>query len=76
MCFSHAFLITLIKKHMILTCQGTHVNLIRGLYEISDKPIYKKFLSLINIRGKFGFSRVKTRVVLEEFNQIWFFHLL
>jgi len=47
-----------------------------GLYEISDKPIYKKFLSLINIRGKFGFSRVKTRVVLEEFNQIWFFHLL
>jgi hypothetical protein len=35
----------LLKQNVILTCQGTHVNLICKLYEISYKPIWKKFLS-------------------------------
>jgi hypothetical protein len=30
---------------VFLTCQGTHVNLICGLYEISYKPVCRKFLS-------------------------------
>jgi hypothetical protein len=35
----------LLKQHVFLTCQGTHINLIYGLYKISYKPIYKKFMS-------------------------------
>jgi hypothetical protein len=37
----------LLKQHELLTCQWTHVNLICGLYEISYKPVCRKFLSLI-----------------------------
>jgi hypothetical protein len=33
------------KKLVFFTCQGAYVNLICGLYEISYKPIYKKFMS-------------------------------
>jgi hypothetical protein len=35
----------LLKQHMFLTCQWTHVNLICGLYEISYNPVCRKFLS-------------------------------
>jgi hypothetical protein len=50
--FSHVFFIKktcekhmLLKKHVILTCQGTHVNHIRGLYKIFYRPLCRKFLS-------------------------------
>jgi hypothetical protein len=36
----------LLKHHVLLTCQGTHVNLIYELYEISYKSICRKFLSI------------------------------
>jgi hypothetical protein len=36
----------LLKQHVILTCQGTYVNFIYGLYEISYKPVCRKFLSI------------------------------
>jgi hypothetical protein len=38
----------LLKQHVLLTCQRTHVNLIHKLYEISYKPVYRKFMSLQN----------------------------
>jgi hypothetical protein len=46
MYFSHAFLIVLIKKYMLLTClDDTCHSYIYGLYKISYKSVYKKFLS-------------------------------
>jgi hypothetical protein len=35
---------------MILTCQWTYVNFICGLYEILYKPVYKKFLFLLEYK--------------------------
>jgi hypothetical protein len=32
----------LLKQHVFLTCEETHVNLICGLYKISYKPIYRR----------------------------------
>jgi hypothetical protein len=35
----------LLKQHILLTYQRTHVNFICGLYKIFYKSVYKKFLS-------------------------------
>jgi hypothetical protein len=35
----------LLKQHVLLTCQGIHVNLIYGLYKIYYKLVCRKFLS-------------------------------
>jgi hypothetical protein len=37
----------LLKKYVFPTCEGTHINLICGLYKILYKLIYRKFQSLI-----------------------------